>query len=84
MTVHADMSTRGIDVAVDVVALLGFLTVLGFCANGTTVHKGGYFAIMNDWAGRDAFAKAHGTYDNGRFSYKGTIHGRWYCCKLKN
>lgn len=37
--------------------------------------------FMNDWESRDAEARARGTYDHGRWSFPGLVHGRWYCCR---
>ena len=43
-----------------------------------------FFALWNDWEGRDSRARIERTFHNGRWSHKkrtlGIVNGRWYCC----
>lgn len=60
--------------------VLNILDHFGIVLNGTVKDCGNYMAFMNDWEARDSRAHAEGTFEDGRFSYQGTVHGRWYCC----
>lgn len=50
-----------------------------------TVDNNREWCILNDWAARDQFARAHGTYGH-RWSYPNTIigipDGRMYCAEV--
>ena len=43
-----------------------------------------FFAIWNDWRGRDSRAHIERTFDNGRWRHEkrtlGIVTGIWYCC----
>ncbi|KAG5184609.1 hypothetical protein JKP88DRAFT_219610 [Tribonema minus] len=63
-----------------VTVLFNILDQLGAVPSGTVRDCETYVAFLNDWEGRDSRAHAEGTYGSGRFSYDGTVHGKWYCC----
>ena len=56
------------------------LASIGLVASGYIKENESYFAVLNEWETRDQIARAQRTYNHGRFSYPGTVHGRWYCC----
>lgn len=51
-----------------------------FPRNGVMKDVGYAVAFFNDWEARDKAAKAFGTYEQGRFSFAGTVHGKWFAC----
>jgi len=56
-----------------------FLQNLGVQPSGSIKETDDYWCIFNNWQDRDNYARAHGTFDNGRFSTSTTFGGRWYC-----
>ena len=56
-----------------------FLQNLGIQPSGSIKETSKYWCIFNNWEDRDSYARAHGTYDNGRFSTGTMFGGRWYC-----
>jgi type II secretory pathway pseudopilin PulG len=52
---------------------------LGIQPSGSIKETNDYWCIFNNWSDRDNYARAHGTFDNGRFSTGTTFGGRWYC-----
>jgi len=63
------------------VDVVGLLNSVGLVPSGTVEETGAFYCILNDWSGRDSMARALGSYDTGRFSVAGQVHGRWYCCR---
>ena len=58
----------------------GLNTVVHYTAvSGTQRDFGEYIGWLNNWKARDAYAHSHNTFDNGRFSFDGAVHGKWYC-----
>ena len=52
--------------------------------SGNVIDNEDFFAIWNDWQGRDGRARIERTFGHGRWSYEkktfGIPNGRWYCC----
>jgi len=71
-------------VSVDANDLIRTATDVLFPRLGTMVETAEYMAIFNDWNARDKAARAFGTYDNGRFSFAGKVHGKWFACRKKS
>jgi len=56
-----------------------FLQNLGIQPSGSIKETNDYWCIFNNWGDRDNYARAHGTFDDGRFSTGTMFGGRWYC-----
>jgi hypothetical protein len=61
-------------------AVLSVTDKLGIVPAGTIREDDRIYAVFNAWELRDAVSRQLGTYEDGRFSFKASFGGRWFCC----